>query len=470
MRQQLAVVQGTTLPAPYGGKTRQIMVDIDPQALQAKGLSPRDVSDAVNAQNLTLPTGQARIGKEEDPVSVNSGIELIDSFNDIRIKQVNGAMIYMRDVAQVHDGFAVQTNVVRQNGSRGVLLTLLKNGNASTIDIVNRVKALMPQIKASAPKGMEISLLFDQSVFVRAAMSGVVLESFIAACLTAAMILLFLGSWRSMVIVAVSIPLSILTSIFTLSALGETLNIMTLGGLALAVGMLVDDATVAIENIHRNVEQGKSLQRAIIDGTQQITVPTFVSTLTICIVFVSVVFLTGPPRYLFVPLAMAVVFAMVASYILSRTLLPVMANAMLRGEGHGAEDSSGNQPAASRFNAFNRVYLSFNRRFEQFRDGYTTGLNWLLHHRGMVFVSFIFLLGTGAVLLPFVGRDLFPSVDAGQLRLHVRAPAGTRIEETEHRFSEVEQEIRRVIPAHDLNTVLDNIGVPQSFNLAFGHS
>ena len=331
VRQAIAPVRGATLPLPYGGKPRQIMVDLDPQALLAKGLSPLDVGNAVNAQNLTLPTGTSKIGEREFTVSLNSSPDTVAALNDVPIKQVNGSMVYIRDVAHVRDGFAVQTNVVRQDGSRSALLTILKNGGASTLDIVNQIKALLPGMRAAAPPGLEMTELFDQSIFVRAAISGVVKEGVIAALLTATMILLFLGSWRSTFIVMVSIPLSILASLSLLSLLGYTLNVMTLGGLALAVGILVDDATVEIENIHRNLAQGKPIQRAILDGAQQIAVPAFVSTLAICIVFVSVVFLTGPAKYLFTPLALAVVFAMLASYLLSRTLVPVMVKYLIRG-------------------------------------------------------------------------------------------------------------------------------------------
>ncbi len=456
IRQQLAVVQGATLPTPYGGKLRQVMVDLDPQALQAKGLSPRDISDAITAQNLTLPSGNARIGKQDYPVSLNSSPAAIQAFNDIPIKQVGGVMVYMRDVAQVHDGFAVQTSIVRQDGTRGALLTILKNGNASTLDVVNQIKALLPQIRAAAPKDLNIQLLSDQSLFVRASVEGVVRESLIAACLTAALILLFLGSWRSTLIVAISIPLSILTSITLLGFFGYTLNVMTLGGLALAVGMLVDDATVEIENVHRNLAMGKPLTRAILDGAQQIVVPTFVATLTICIAFISVVFLEGPPRFLFVPMALAVVFAMAASYLLSRTLVPIMINTLLAKEvvqeKHDAKESW------------------FNRQFEKFRDGYTGLLAWALHHRPAVFGVFLLLVASGVILLPFVGRDFFPAVDGGQFRLHVHAPAGMRVEETEKVFGAVEGEIRNTLHG-DVGQILDNIGLPGIvYNLAFGDS
>jgi CzcA family heavy metal efflux pump len=456
IRQQLAVVQGATLPTPYGGKLRQVMVDIDPQALQAKGLSPRDVSDAITAQNLVLPSGNARIGKQDYPVSLNSSPAAIAMFNDIPIKQVGGVTVYMRDVAQVHDGFAVQTNIVRQDGTRGALLTILKNGNASTLDVVNQIKALLPQIRAAAPKGLDIQLLSDQSLFVRASVEGVVRESLIAACLTAALILVFLGSWRSTIIVAVSIPLSILTSITLLGFFGYTLNVMTLGGLALAVGMLVDDATVEIENVHRNLAMGKPLVRAILDGAQQIVVPTFVATLTICIAFISVVFLEGPPRFLFVPMALAVVFAMTSSYLLSRTLVPVLIKTLLTKE--VAQEKHGKKESW------------FNRRFEAFRDGYTGLLDWALGHRPAVLGVFLLLMASGAILLPFVGRDFFPAVDGGQFRLHVHAAAGTRVEETEKVFSAVEGEIRSALHG-DVAQVLDNIGLPGiSYNLAFGDS
>ena len=457
VRQAIAPVRGATLPLPYGGKPRQIMVDLDPPALLSKGLSPLDVSNAINAQNLTLPTGTAKIADREFIVGVNSSPDTVAALNDVPIKQVNGAMIYIRDVAHVRDGFAVQTNVVRQNGSRSALLTILKNGGASTLDIVNQIKALLPGMRAAAPPGLEMTELFDQSIFVRAAISGVVKEGVIAALLTATMILLFLGSWRSTFIVAVSIPLSILASLSMLSLLGYTINVMTLGGLALAVGILVDDATVEIENIHRNLAQGKPVQRAILDGAHQIAVPAFVSTLAICIVFVSVVFLTGPAKYLFTPLALAVVFAMLASYLLSRTLVPVMVKYLIRGH---EEENPGR-------NVFERIQQAFNRGFEKFRQRYVDVLAWSLQNRGTVFLLFAILIGSAFAVLPVVGRDFFPTVDAGQFRLHVNTPAGTRLEESEQIFSRVEDAIRDVVPAHDLDLVLDNIGIPQSVNLAF---
>jgi multidrug efflux pump subunit AcrB len=456
VRQAIAPVRGATLPLPYGGKPRQIMVDLDPQALLSKGLSPLDVGNAVNAQNLTLPSGTSKIGEREFTVTLNSSPDTVAALNDVPIKQVNGSMVYIRDVAHVRDGFAVQTNVVRKDGTPSALLTILKNGGASTLDIVNQIKALLPGMRAAAPPGLEMTELFDQSIFVRAAISGVVKEGVIAALLTATMILLFLGSWRSTFIVMVSIPLSILASLSILSLLGYTLNVMTLGGLALAIGILVDDATVELENIHRNLAQGKPIQRAILDGAQQIAVPAFVSTLAICIVFVSVVFLTGPAKYLFTPLALAVVFAMLASYLLSRTLVPVMVKYLIRGH-------EGEKPPS---NFFTRIQESFNRRFENLRQRYVNGLAWSLQNRLTVFILFAVLVGSAFAILPTVGRDFFPTVDAGQIRLHVNAPPGTRLEESEQIFSRVEDLVRQVVPPSDLATVIDNIG-KQDFNLAF---
>lgn len=463
LRTQLSTVQGLTMPTPYGGRERQVMVDLDPQLLQAKGLSPKDVADAVNAYNLAYPTGVARIDTHEYPVTLNNTPLSPDSFNNIPIKVIGNATITMRDVAQVRDGSTSQTTIVRRNGSRGALVTLLKNGNASTLDIVNQVKQIMPQIQAAAPKTLRIELLFDQSLFVTAAIEGVVTESVIAGLLTAAMILVFLGSWRSTLIVAVSIPLAILSSIVMLFLLGHSLNVMTLGGLALAVGILVDDATVEIENIHRNLDLGKPLRQAILDGAMQIAGPTFVSTLTISIVFVSVLFLEGPPKYLFTPLALAVAFAMLASYLLSRTIVPTMVDYLLpveleqaHGAGHGW---------------FARLHAAFEHRFAQFRDAYAALLQWNLRHRTRVFVAFAAVVVSGLLVLPWVGRDFFPTVDTGQFRLHVRAPAGTRIEQTEQYFSQVEDAIREIIPAHEVELVLDNIGLPnRTYAMAFGDS
>ncbi|HZN35966.1 MAG TPA: efflux RND transporter permease subunit [Pirellulaceae bacterium] len=461
LRNQLSTVQGLTLPTPYGGRERQVMVDLDPRLLQAKSISPKEVADAISAYNLAAPTGVARIDTHEYPVTLNNTPPTPEQFNDIPIKVVGGATVYMRDVAQVRDGSTSQTTIVRRNGSRGALVTLLKNGNASTLDIVNRVKQMMPQIRAAAPSDLRIDLLFDQSLFVTAAIGGVVTESIIAGLLTATMILVFLGSWRSTLIVAVSIPLAILSSIGALFLLGHSLNVMTLGGLALAVGILVDDATVEIENIHRNLGLGKPLRQAILDGAMQIAGPTFVSTLTISIVFVSVLFLDGAPQYLFTPLALAVAFAMLASYLLSRTIVPTMVDYLLPAElnrGHGS-------------GWFGRLHAAFERRFEQFRDAYVALLQWNLQHRLAVFAIFGLIVASGLLILPRVGRDFFPTVDTGQFRLHVRAPAGTRVEETERYFSQVEAAIREILPPHAVELVLDNIGLPnRTYAMAFGDS
>lgn len=464
IRQALAVVQGTTLPAPYGGKVRQIMIDIDPMALQSKGISPREVNDAINAQNLALPSGKAKIGNTDYRVLLNNTPEVIESLNDLPIKMVNNKVIFIRDVAHVRDGFAVQQNVVRSEGARSVLVTILKNGAVSTLDIVKQIKDLVPTLQAAAPPGMKIEQLFDQSLFVKAAVDNVVHEGIIAACLTGAMILLFLGSWRSTLIVLVSIPLSILSSIIALSALHMSLNIMTLGGLALAIGILVDDATVEIENIHRNIAMGKDLKTAILDGAEQIAVPTFVATTAICIVFLPVVLLEGPARFLFVPFALAVVFAVSASYLLSRTVIPVMVKYMLASElqQHGQSQTQ---------NIFGHLHNWFNDRFDDMRRVYLTGLRWALDSQFAVLALAIVIFLSGAALLPFVGRDFFPIVDAGQFRLHVRAQSGTRVERTEQIFSAVEAEIRKVIPPEEISLLIDNIGMPaENFNLAFGDS
>jgi multidrug efflux pump subunit AcrB len=463
IRQALAVVQGTTLPAPYGGKVRQIMIDIDPQSLQSKGLSPRDVNDAINAQNLALPSGKAKVGDIDYRVLLNNTPEAVETLAGIPIKMVNGKTVYIRDVAHVRDGFAVQQNIVRTEGTRSVLVTILKNGAVSTLDIVQQIKNLVPTLQAAAPPGMKISELFDQSLFVRAAVDNVLEEGLIAACLTGLMILLFLGSWRSTVIVLISIPLSILSSIIAMSVLGMSLNIMTLGGLALAIGILVDDATVEIENIHRNIAMGKDLQTAILDGAEQIAVPTFVATIAICIVFIPVVLLEGPARFLFVPFALAVVFAVFSSYLLSRTVVPVMVKYLLASElaQHGQ----------TKQNLLNRFHDGFNNLFYRVRDFYLERLNTALNEPWSIVALAVFVLVSSFCLLPFVGRDFFPTVDAGQFRLHVKAPSGTRVEKTEQVFSDVEGEIRQVIPPAEIGLLLDNIGVPsETFNLAFGDS
>ncbi|MBN9662139.1 MAG: efflux RND transporter permease subunit [Acidobacteria bacterium] len=460
VRQQLSTVPGTLLPAPYGGKPRQIMVDIDQNRLLSKGLTSIDISNAINAQNLSLPSGTQKIGNRDYTVSLNGNPTSALELNDVPLKYVNGATVYMRDVANVRDGYAVQTNVVRSNGEPAALLSIMKTGAVSTLEIVDEVKnRILPTSRAAAPKGLKINELFDQSFFVRASIQGVLKEGLIAACLTAAMILLFLGSWRSTLIIAISIPLSILSSIIILSAMGHTLNIMTLGGLALAIGILVDDATVEIENTHRNLAMGKPLRQAVLDGAAQIAVPTFVSTLTICIVFVSVLFLTGPAKYLFTPMALAVVFAMASSYFLSRTLVPLMVNFLLAQEDHNAMHEG---PIGQAHQRFNKIY-------EAMRVRYEAALRWVLTRRRAAFYSMAGAVALAVVLIPFVGRDFFPSIDAAQIRMHIRGPAGLRVEETQNLFARVEHEVRRTIPADEVQLVLQNIGKsPDSFNLAFG--
>ncbi len=463
IRTQLVTVQGTAIPWPYGGKQRQIQVDIDTMALQAKHLTPVDVVNAISAQNLILPSGTAKLGPLEYQVELNAAPKTISELNDLPVRTVNGATIYMRDVAHVRDGFSPQTNIVRQDGVRGALLSVLKNGGASTLDIVKNIRGLMPQIQATLPPGLDVRLLFDQSLFVRAAIQGVLREALTAACLTAGMILLFLGNWRGTLIIAISIPLSILTSVIVLSALGETFNIMTLGGLALAVGILVDDATVEIENIERNLGMQKELKHAILDGAQQIAVPAFVSTLSICIVFVPMFFLTGVARYLFVPMAEAVVFAMLASYLLSRTLIPTLVMYLFRGH-----ELDTHQPPRTFLGRFQK---GFERRFEQLRQSYRRTLEALMLHQRAFVTAFLLFCVASSGLTFFLGRDFFPSVDAGQMRLHLRARAGLRIEETARLVDEVEQEIRREVPRREITTILDNIGLPYSgINTSYSNS
>lgn len=484
LRVQLATVQGAQVPSPYGGKARQIMVDLDPQALYSKGLSPTDVVTALSAQNLILPAGDAKVGNTDYIVRTNASPQVVGQLNDIPIKTVNGATIYMRDVAQVHEGFAVQQSIVRVDGHRSVLMTILKSSNSSTLDIVRRIRERLPLAIANLPPpAPQIKLLFDQSIFVKAALQGVVKEAVIAASLTAIMILLFLGSWRSTVIIAVSIPLSILVSIIVMKFLGQTLNTMTLGGLGLAVGILVDDATVEIENIHRNLGLGKQIEPAILDGAQQIAVPAFVSTLSICIVFVPVVLLSGAAKSLFTPLGMAVVFAMLASYLLSRTLVPTMVKFLLAKEvdvyalaeaehsGHAFSHAELAELERKRnsLGPIWRTHFAFNRVFERFRTRYQSLLEWVLGHATFTLTCFGVFLLISFCTIPFIGRDFFPDVDAGSFRLHVRTPPGTRIEQTEAIFRQVETVIRQNIPPEEFETVIDNIGVPSgSFNLAFG--
>ncbi len=461
IRPQISTVQGTRMSLPFGGKTRQIMVDLDPDLMLARGVTPEEIINAVSAQNLTLPGGVARLGHQEYSVRLNTKPDVLATLNDIPVKQINGIAIHLRDVAHVHDGAAVQVNVVKQDGVRGALFSIVKTGRASTTAIVDRIRNdILPTVRAAAPKNLKITELFDQSVFVRGSIHGVVVEGIIAALLTAAMILLFLGSWRSTLIVAVSIPLSILASLTILYLLGETLNIMTLGGLALAIGILVDDATVTIENIHRNQQLGLPLRKAILEGAQQIATPTLVATLTICIVFVSVMFLEGPARFLFGPMAMSVVFAMLASYVLSRTLVPALADLLLPYEDH----SEHGEPKG----AFGRMHASFNRSFERFQRNYLDTLQWTLSNRKKVLTIFVITVIFTGALIPFVGRDFFPSVDAGQLRLHMRAPAGSRLEETERIATQVENVIRQTIPKQEIETIISNIGMTQEgYNLTF---
>lgn len=458
LRTQLATVQGASVTTPFGGKPRQIMVDLEPEQMFSKGVSASDVSNAINAQNVILPGGSVKFGDREYHVRMNSSPEVVEDLNNLPIRLIKGTPIYIRDVAQVRDGFAIQSNIVRNNGARSALMTVLRNGNASTLDVVARVKKQLPRILATLPQELKVQLLFDQSIFVRAAIDGVVREATIAAFLTALMILLFLGSWRSTLIVAISIPLSILVSIMVMRAMGQTLNVMTLGGLALAVGILVDDATVEIENIHRNMGQRKPILQAILDGAQQIAVPAFVSTLAICIVFVPVVFLSGAAKSLFTPLAMAVVFAMLASYLLSRTLVPTMAKYLLPAELHLHQE--GHVTVAR--GLFGHIHAAFERGFTSMREGYRGILESALKNRLVTICIFGFFSVISVVLMPFLGQDFFPSVDAGEFRLHVRAPAGTRLEETERIFGQVDALIRRTIPKNELHMVLDNIGLPSS--------
>jgi multidrug efflux pump subunit AcrB len=462
VRQALAPVPGVTLPTPAGGKYRQIMVDIDPDKLLSRGLTPLDIVNAVNTQNLTLPSGTAKIGKVQYTVRTNATPATIDDLNQMPVKFANGATILLKDVAQVRDGSLVQQNVVREDGHRSVLLSIIKNGNASTLAVVDGVKQALRSIRAAAPAGLKITELFDQSVFVTNSVNGVLREGAIAAGLTALMILVFLGSWRSTLVVMISIPLAILSSLIVLYFLGETLNTMTLGGLALAVGILVDDSTVTIENTHRLwTEEHMPLSEATLHGAAEIAVPTLVSTLAISCVFTSVVFLDGPAKYLFTPLGLAVVFAMLASYGLSRTLTPITIGLLLKGERHGTDGGTST-------GLFARTTAAFDRGFERLRGGYMKTLTLLLRRRAIVPVVAVLILGLGAGMSMLVGRDFFPLIDGGQIQLHVRAPAGTRIETTEAIFQEVEDKIREVIPDKDRGLIIDNIGLPaRAYNLAF---
>ena len=453
LRPQLVTIPGVAIPWPYGGKQRQIMVDLNPRLLQAKGLSPSAVLDTLNVQNLVLPSGTAKIGQLEYDVTLNAAPRTVPELANVPVKVMGNSTIYLRDVANVRDGFSVQTNIVRRDGRRGTLLTVLKASDASTLDIVDNIRAAIPRVATTLPPELKIDLLADQSIFVRGAISGVIHEAIIAACLTALMILLFLGSWRSTLIIAVSIPLSILTSVITLSFLGETINIMTLGGLALAVGILVDDATVTIENIERYLEDGRDLRSAIFEGAAQIAVPALVSTLCICIVFLPMFFLSGVARYLFVPLAEAVVFAMLASYVLSRTLVPTLAMYLLRPHDHHARPSRNPLVALQR---------GFERAFERTRHAYRGLLIRLLSRQGVFCGAFLAACLLAWLLVPWLGENFFPTSDNGQFILHARAKTGTRIEETARLADLIEASIRQEIPESELDNIIDNIGMPYS--------
>jgi multidrug efflux pump subunit AcrB len=470
IRVGLITVQGAAIPWPFGGKQRLVSVDLDVNALQAHNLSPQDVVDAVNAQNLILPSGTAKIGSMEMDIDLNTSPRALERLNDLPIKTVNGAVIHVRDVAQVRDGYLPQSNIVRQDGVRSTLISILKTGSASTLTVVSGVKQAMVAVLKTVSDKLVVKEFMDQSIFVRAAISGVVREGVIAACLTAIMILLFLGSWRGTIIIALSIPLSILVSLACLSALGETINLMTLGGLALAVGILVDDATVELENVHRQMALGKPVIQAILDGAQEIALPAFVSTLCICIVFVPMFFLAGVARYLFVPLAEAVVFAMLASYALSRTLVPTLVMWFYRHHayhGHAADP----ERAAPWVRPFIRLQGRFEKGFDRLRERYRALLGVIFEHRRAFAVVFLAFCAGSCLLIPTLGQDFFPSVDAGTFRLHVRARSGTRIEETAGFIDQVEATIRREIPPEDLHGMLDNIGLPNSsINLSYSDS
>jgi len=484
IRPQLAEVEGAAVTSPYGGKVRQVMVDIDPNALHAKNLSPVDVTNAILAQNLVLPSGTAKIGTYEYNVRLNASPSALDDLNDLPIKTVGGTTIYLRDVAHVRDGYSPQQNMVRVDGRHSVLTTIQKNGNVSTLDIIDHVKALLPKIEAGAPPGLDISLAGDQSVFVRAAVAGVAREAVIAACLTALMILLFLGSGRSTLIITISIPLAILSSIICLSAIGETINVMTLGGLALAVGILVDDATVTIENINWHLEQGKGVIEAIMDGGNQIIVPALFSLLSICIVFVPMFFLGGVARFLFVPLAEAVVFALIASFLLSRTLVPTLARYLLKPHSAAHPHSSGHtefvmdahvEGALRVRHGWSHPFVRFQQRFEALfaatRQHYFDALRAATLHRRAFLAGTAAVVGVSFVLVPLLGANFFPAIDAGQIKMHVRGPTGTRIEETARLCEQIENAVRDVIPPAALGSIIDNIGLPVSgINISYSNS
>jgi multidrug efflux pump subunit AcrB len=470
IRTQLVTVPGASLPLPFGGKTREVQIDLDPAALQARGLSGQDVALALATQNLILPAGTQKIGRFEYTMQLNNSPAEINGLADLPVKVVNGATIYLHDVANVRDGYPPQTNIVHVDGARSVLLTVEKSGGASTLAIIQGIKAKMAQIKASLPDALIATPIGDQGVFVTGAISSVVREGVIAAALTSLMILLFLGSWRSTLIIATSIPLSILGSVTTLSFLGQTLNIMTLGGLALAVGILVDEATVTIENINWHLEQGKDVEPAILDGAQQIVTPAFVSLLCICIVFVPMFFLQGVARYLFVPMAEAVVFAMVSSFVLSRTLVPTMAKYLLRRQA-SETGAGGGQPARPPRNPLVRFQRGFEERFERLRGWYRGVLQLALHHRRGFVLGFLGFVLASFLLVPMLGRNFFPAVDSGQILMHARLQVGTRVEDSASEFGRIENVIRQVIPPAELGTLVDNIGMPVSgINLSYNNT
>ncbi|MFC5742626.1 efflux RND transporter permease subunit [Dyella tabacisoli] len=462
VRTRLVTVPGASIPYPYGGKTRQVQIDLDSAAMQARGLSGQDVANALAAQNLIIPVGTQKIGDLEYTIQLNNAPSQIEALGDLPIKTVNGAMVYVRDVAHVHDGNPPQTNIVHVNGSRSALMSVLKNGSVSTLDIVANVKKKVAEMKNVLPDTLDIAPLGDQSLFVRAAIAGVVREGAIAAALTSLMILLFLGSWRSTIIIAVSIPLAILGSIILLALFGETLNLMTLGGLALAVGILVDDGTVTIENINWHLEHGKDVETAIMDGAQQIVTPAFVSLLCICIVFVPMFFLEGVSRFLFVPMAEAVMFAMICSFLLSRTLVPTMAKYLLKPHAPHTDEHGSNAALPPSSNPLVRFQRGFEARFERFRAGYHDLLGLALGARRKFVIGFMACVLLSFALVPFLGRNFFPSVDGGQILMHVRVPVGTRVEQTAHQFADIEQAIHRLIPGDQLATIADNIGMPIS--------
>jgi multidrug efflux pump subunit AcrB len=469
IRPRLANVKGASVPLPFGGKVKQVMVDTDPNLLFAHHLSATDVSTAISQQNLILPAGTARLGDKEFVVKTNSSPDTLSALNDLPIRATNGAIVYIKDVAQVHMGFAEQTNIVRKDGKRGALLSVLKNGNTSTLDIVSQTKAMIPRLKAGLGN-LEITPLFDQSIFVRTSINEVVREALIAALLTGLMILLFLGSWRSTLIVCISIPLSIATSMIILAALGETINVMTLGGLALAVGILVDDATVEIENTHRNMAEKRPLTQAILHSAQQVAAPAFVSTLSICIVFIPVVLLTGAAKFLFTPLAEAVAFAMMASYFLSRTLVPTMMHFLLGAEIKLYQDENAAREEEKK-SVIWRIHAKFDRQFEKMQHAYTEVLEWCVDNAGLTISVFAVVVAISLPMTFFIGKDFFPYVDSGQMNLHVRPPEGMRLEDSEEYFADIEREIRKVVPPERVQLILDNIGLPGSgINLAFGNS